>query len=390
MAKKDDNPTDKINIYIQDIRNFHNSIKDTSILKELSKIEETMRKIQTWLKDETNTAKKAKSINQFLEYYMPNVLKILNNYKNIEIYSPVSENAAETKKQIFDILPAINKVFEKEFDNMFNEINIDISTDVKMLKDMMALDGYDDKFNIKTEKQNTLTTINYPNGDKYIGEVKDGKRNGQGTLTSADGDKYIGEWKDDKMNGQGIATAIDGEKYIGEWKDDLWHGQGTHIWVNGDKYVGEFKNDEQNGQGTYTWANGNKYVGEWKDGKKNGQGTCIWVKGDKYVGEFKDDKKNGQGTYTWANGDKYVGEAKDDKQSGQGTYTYANGDKYVGEWKDGQRIVNGTKIIEVPSHFNAIDKEIYIKIMSGEMSLSEAAEYYNRYMEKDKIGTDGK
>ncbi len=39
----------------------------------------------------------------------------------------------------------------------------------------------------------------YPNGDKYVGEFKDGKEHGQGTLTFPDGGKYVGEFKDEEM-----------------------------------------------------------------------------------------------------------------------------------------------------------------------------------------------
>ena len=35
-------------------------------------------------------------------------------------------------------------------------------------------------------------------GDKYVGEHKDGKRHGQGTYTWSDGRKYVGEWNEDK------------------------------------------------------------------------------------------------------------------------------------------------------------------------------------------------
>jgi len=118
-------------------------------------------------------------------------------------------------------------------------------------------------------------------GDKnnniyYQGEVKreyilfgDYILEGLGSKTYPDGDKYVGEWKDGERNGQGIFTF----------------GKGKH---EGDKYVGEYKDGVRNGQGTYTWTNGQKYVGEWKDEKENGQGTMSLSNGEKYVGEFKD------------------------------------------------------------------------------------------------------
>jgi len=123
--------------------------------------------------------------------------------------------------------------------------------------------------------------------------------------------------KGDCTNGYGTYTWANGNKHVGEFKDGIPHGQGTYTWADGDKYVGEWKDGIPHGLGTYTWANGNKYVGEFKDGKQHGQGTFTWADGDKYVGEFKDGKEHGQGTYTFPDGEKYVGEWKDGELQNQ-------------------------------------------------------------------------
>ena len=67
------------------------------------------------------------------------------------------------------------------------------------------------------QAQNVTKT--YDNGDKYVGEYKDGKRNGEGTMTYADGSKYVGQWKDGMRNGQGTMTYADGRVEKGIWKD---------------------------------------------------------------------------------------------------------------------------------------------------------------------------
>jgi len=69
--------------------------------------------------------------------------------------------------------------------------------------------------------------------------------------------------------GVGILTYSDGDKYVGEWKDGQKNGQGTYTWSNGNKYLGEFKDGKKHGQGTFTWSNGKKYEGEWKNGKRS-------------------------------------------------------------------------------------------------------------------------
>ena len=51
-------------------------------------------------------------------------------------------------------------------------------------------------------------TWEWDNGDKYVGEYKDGKFNGQGTFTFADGRKDIGEWENDKLNGYSIQLKM--------------------------------------------------------------------------------------------------------------------------------------------------------------------------------------
>ena len=81
-------------------------------------------------------------------------------------------------------------------------------------------------------------------------------------------------------NGQSTYAWANGDKYVGEFKDGNRTGQGTYAWANGDKYVGEFKDGKIEGQGTFTFASGNKYEGEFKDGNFNGQGTMTSANGD--------------------------------------------------------------------------------------------------------------
>ena len=141
-----------------------------------------------------------------------------------------------------------------------------------------------------------------------------------------------------------LEKLANGEKYVGDFKDGKRTGQGTLTWPSGDKYVGGFKDDKKNGQGTLTYPNGDKYVGEWKDDKKDtsyagliiGQGTYTYENGDEYVGGWKDDKKNGQGTFTYPDGSKYVAFFKDGDFNGPITYKPINGDEHFVEWKDGK------------------------------------------------------
>ena len=89
-----------------------------------------------------------------------------------------------------------------------------------------------------------IVTRNYPNGDVYVGEFRDGLRNGRGTYTHANGAVYVGEFRDGYLNGQGTLTFPDG-----------------------DVYVGEFRDGQRNGQGAYTFADGRVDNGIWNNGE---------------------------------------------------------------------------------------------------------------------------
>ena len=70
-------------------------------------------------------------------------------------------------------------------------------------------------------------------------------------------------------------TLPDGDKYVGEVKDGLPHGKGTKTSPYGAVprcvYIGGFKDGEfHHGQLTQYFASGNKRISEWKDGKSQG------------------------------------------------------------------------------------------------------------------------
>ena len=148
-------------------------------------------------------------------------------------------------------------------------------------------------------------TILYPNGNKYIGEVKD--------------DKY------EKYEGRGTFYWNDGDIYIGEFKNNLRDGQGKMYYKNNYKnflkYDGDFENGTINGYGKMYYNDGYIYEGHFKHAKRQGMGKLYRERDDyiTYFGMWKDDKRNGLGTYIYNGGfQKYHGYFKDDLKHGEG------------------------------------------------------------------------
>ena len=235
---------------------------------------------------------------------------------------------------------------------------------------LFSIDSYslpDCKGSDPLEWNNCYGTYTSPDGEKYVGEWKDGLSHGKGSDTNIQdlaGVIYEGRYKKGKRNGKGILTIdLFNAKYVGYWKDGLRDGKGisTRVHENGqtEKYEGKWKDNNRHGQGTYTYGD-EKYVGEWKDHKRHGKGTRTdgW---DKYTGEWKDDKRHGLGTNIFEGlpcedgstyDAKYVGEFKNGNRNGQGTLTYKDY-KYIGEFKDGR--YNGTGTYTWPKKIDMDD-----------------------------------
>ncbi|RYG44994.1 hypothetical protein EON67_11115 [archaeon] len=50
----------------------------------------------------------------------------------------------------------------------------------------------------------------------YHGDVHEGSIHGTGTLYFGNGDRYVGQWKDGLFHGRGIYSASSGASYDGE------------------------------------------------------------------------------------------------------------------------------------------------------------------------------
>jgi hypothetical protein len=189
---------------------------------------------------------------------------------------------------------------------------------------------------------------------------------GFGTYTTANGDKYVGEFKDGKKHGKGAMKWADGFKYEGDWENDLRHGKGVFTSPSGDKYVGEYRFNMKNGFGSYFYNNGAYYEGEWKDNMQNGQGKQTFTNGVSYVGELKDDKRHGQGTCTYASGDKYEGEFKDNMMHGRGVLTFSSDEPISEELRNNRQWTSGHDglFVDIPEYLGLT--ELTYKKYEGE------------------------
>ena len=175
-----------------------------------------------------------------------------------------------------------------------------------------------------TRRLNCFGTLTWPNGEKYVGEFRDGKYHGQGTTTFPDGRKYVGEWRDNRQHGVGISYRADGSVLSsGRWEDDQLAQEfalDRNRFPFGVPSAGAGKADLDWGQSLMppcpagvnaTWHNcstsivlpsGGRYFGEFRDGLINGRGTFTFPSGAKYVGHFRIGRWHGEGIHYRSDG----------------------------------------------------------------------------------------
>ncbi|MBE6553199.1 MAG: hypothetical protein E7666_02540 [Ruminococcaceae bacterium] len=195
-----------------------------------------------------------------------------------------------------------------------------------------------------------------PNGDTYIGPLKNGKRDGKGEYRYKNGDRYVGEFRNDEMTGAGKLYFANGNVYEGSFQKGKFHGTGVLTDANS-RYEGEFKNGQYDGTGILTDAdsryegefkNGQfdgygvretsygRYEGNFQNGKKHGFGIRYDVNGKKvYEGNFVNDRCEGHGHY-WYDSFEYEGEFKNDDWNGYGKWTYYGGESCEGTFVNGK------------------------------------------------------
>ncbi|KHD44487.1 hypothetical protein ACVRZD_09430 [Streptococcus hongkongensis] len=93
-----------------------------------------------------------------------------------------------------------------------------------------------------TINHKSKTALTYNRGQiKYTGYVINHRMNGQGTLVYANGDKYVGDFKQGVFEGKGTFTSKTGWSYKGDFKKGQADGKGTLMAKNNKVYKGTFK-----------------------------------------------------------------------------------------------------------------------------------------------------
>ena len=77
-----------------------------------------------------------------MNYYLPTTIKLLDAYDALDDQAAETANIRQTKQDIEDALDRLNVAFRQIFDDMFEDTTIDIASDIDVLNNCLARDGY--------------------------------------------------------------------------------------------------------------------------------------------------------------------------------------------------------------------------------------------------------
>ena len=87
---------------------------------------------------------KLPDIEKFTEYYLPTTLKLVNTYRDFEKEPIQGDNIKKAKEEINQTLNTIIRAFENLLDSMYEDVAMDISTDISVLETMLKQEGLTD------------------------------------------------------------------------------------------------------------------------------------------------------------------------------------------------------------------------------------------------------
>lgn len=127
---------------IADIRRLNDEIPDERISAQIDLIERLTAQIFDCVR---KNPKKLSQIRQFLNYYLPTTIKLMEQYVTLQNQSLKTENITEGMQKIEELLDKVIIAFQRQLDALFEADVVDITADIRVMEQMMVSEGLTNK-----------------------------------------------------------------------------------------------------------------------------------------------------------------------------------------------------------------------------------------------------
>lgn len=127
-----------------------NELEEPKIVQNARKICDTSNKIIETVEKKPN---KLKNIRNFLNYYLPVTIKILERYDEIENQKLDTESAKRFMDSVEEMIDKIKKAFEEQLSNIYQTEMVDTDAELKVFESMLKSDGFLDEIDFNVENK---------------------------------------------------------------------------------------------------------------------------------------------------------------------------------------------------------------------------------------------
>ncbi len=131
------------------IRRLNDQIPDQDISDNLAALEDLTRKIFAQLESDKQHVKRCR---QFLNYYLPTTIKLLERYVELQNQGLDSGNVREAMGRIAGMLYTIRQAFERQLDSLFAQDVVDINAEITVMEQMLQAQGLQDTQDFTTKE----------------------------------------------------------------------------------------------------------------------------------------------------------------------------------------------------------------------------------------------
>ena len=137
--------------YMEQLRELNLQIPGEVISNKLYQLDYLLNRIFTTLREHPE---KSAQMRRFMEYYLPTTVKLVESYAEFDRAGVEGENIRKAKAEIEKTMDTIISAFEKVLDGLYQEAAFEAAADAKVLKTILAQDGYaDHEFQVSGEKE---------------------------------------------------------------------------------------------------------------------------------------------------------------------------------------------------------------------------------------------
>lgn len=129
---------EKSRAFLQQMRDLDERIADEAVSARIVGIEDVMRRILARAEEEPEVIA---GMERLTSYYLPTVVKLLDTYDGLENQPVQGENIAKSRREIEQTLEVLKPAFEKMLDATYQDVHLDVTSDISVLHAMLAKEG---------------------------------------------------------------------------------------------------------------------------------------------------------------------------------------------------------------------------------------------------------